>query len=163
MKTILHFKTLVFKKTIPQKLNFPDRKIKASLFYSLLLCFFMLGTMYSQTPPVEMQEMTLIGELQGHVDVKFRVVKCENNTNNQVFLFLHNESDSYNDPNDVTSVFDIVILDYASGESFTKNITTSTTVGQSITADCESDSPLKIELPESYNPSSIAAYIKNNQ
>ncbi|UKM66537.1 hypothetical protein GSB9_03127 [Flavobacteriaceae bacterium GSB9] len=129
----------------------------------MLLSILFMTTCYqlnSQTSPIETQEMRLIGELPGHVDVKFRVVKCDNTDKNQVFLFLHNESEKYGAPNDVTSGFEIVILDYESGKSFTKNITISTTVGQKITADCEKESLLKIDLPFSYSPSSIAAYVK---
>lgn len=133
------------------------------IFITVFLFTFTSFQSYSQTLTQELQEMRLIGELPGHVDVKFKVVKCENSTNNQVFLWLHNESERYNAANDTTSNFDIVILNYENGESFTQNITISTTIGQIITADCENDSPLKIDLPETYSPSSIAAHLINTE
>jgi len=130
------------------------------ILITVLIFTFAGSQMFGQTPPVELQENRLIGELPGHVDVKFRVVKCESSNVNQVILYLHNESERYNNPNDVDSVFDIVILDYANKKSFTQNITISIKTGEVITADCESDSPLKIDLPASYNPSTMAAYLK---
>ena len=42
MKTILHFKTLVFKKTIPQKLKLPDKNYRTSIISLAILCLLMI-------------------------------------------------------------------------------------------------------------------------
>ena len=142
------------------------KREKKETYKVLILLYFVIITSlcaYGQEIPLEKQEMRLIGELPGHIDVKFRVVKCENSNQNQVFILLHNESERYGESRDTTSNFNIVILNYKNGESFKKNITISTSIGQIITPDCENNSPLKINLPISYTPSAIAAYLINDE
>ena len=60
MKTILHFKILASKRSVPQKLKLPDRKIRPSLFYSAILCFFMLASLN-----ISAQDLTDNAKIQG--------------------------------------------------------------------------------------------------
>lgn len=133
----------------------------------IYLSFFTLVSFYSteilaQSPPIQHQEMRIIGELTGHVDVGFQVVKCDNSNSNQVFLLFINESERYGEGSDVTAEFDLVILDYENGFSFTETLNISIPTGQTMSADCDIDNSLKIDLPEVCAPASIAAYIQQH-
>lgn len=144
-----------------QNLNPYLSKVKTQALLFLTFLFFTLTA--SAQDPVVLQEMRLIGEVPGHVDVKFQVVKCANSDVNEVFMYFHNESGRYGLSEDATATFDVVIQDYQNQVSFTETFNISITAGQILTADCDTDNAYKIDLPAACDPTSIAAYITNIQ
>ncbi len=103
------------------------------------------------------QDWLKLGESSNHVDVFYRVVKCE--SVNQVHLLVFNESGI-----DQLAKFSLLIAD-ENGKRFTRNITFSTKNAGMYQADCGSDASLKdlrINVPEGYDPARLDVKITFN-
>jgi hypothetical protein len=119
------------------------------------ICFFLLFAFIKQfsvsaqngndirTAPI-IKDWQMIGESKNHVDVFYRIVRC-NNTN-QLQLKILSESNI-----DQTVEFDITVINKLDKEQFTKSVSRAISKMQTVQGDCFTElSDLKIFLPEKY-------------
>lgn len=122
-----------------------------------VLCFLLSLSFSLHARPLQPKEEVVyknwdkLGESSNHIDVFARVIKCT--STKQVHLMIFNESSI-----DQVSKFVIEITNSATQEKFSKEISYSTVKATIYKAECESNAstdPLKIDLPDGYDPAQV--------
>ena len=105
--------------------------------------------------PIVFKNWLILGESKDHLDVSYRVVRCDNV--NKVELKVISE-------NNVDGVIHckVVVINQSTGEKVTQEINLPIVSFKTLSPTCGSDNPypdLKIELPASFDPKNINAVI----
>ena len=93
-------------------------------------------------------------ESSSHIDVSYRIVKCDPAANAELHLQVFNEKATADN-----AKFDVLIADATSGQSFTTSVTKPVALAEMIIADCGTTSNLKIAIPSAYDPATLTVTI----
>lgn len=146
--------------SLPTGKRFLNKRLLAFLFVALS-AMFSTSQIFAQAPTETIYKNWLrVGESETHVDVSARIIKCGENSSNQVHLFIFNEGSE-----NTSIAMKVTITNNNGGQSFSTNVTKIVERATMIQANCEADSNtdvLKINLPESYDPNELTITVTFN-
>lgn len=130
--------------------------IRKSIWLALLMVLSMpIFSQAQNTDPVIYKDWTFLGESKTHIDVEYRVVKC--NGVNQIHFFVFNES-----PDSREIRFEVEITNNVTAQKVLKEVVFTADKAAMHRAECASDvllDKLKINVPENFNPSDLTLKI----
>ncbi len=145
---------------LPVKNSFLLKTVKwKSIYRMLMVLVIVLSCQYAYaqlpTEPIIFNNWRILGESKDHLDVSFRVIRCD--TVNQVQLQIRSESNR-----DEVLNCNVIIKNLSDGETITRHLSMPVLQFQELKPICGNNTllpNLKVELPTSFNPMNIATTI----
>lgn len=132
------------------------RLFKPSLFYFIILLLLVLpGSINAQTTPVIFQNWLILGESKTHLDVSFRIVRCDGINKAELKITSENNTEA-------VLHCTVNFINSATNDKIVKEINFPVASFTVLAPGCGATNPfpnLAIELPASFNPANITATI----